>query len=248
MSAEWKRLNILWPADGSFPPHRPRDGDQAHKLAALIGSTFADDPRCSIPAGLFHTGKAGDATAGQGLSPIRYSANRRGMSVTAVGDDAVDVLAQAGHRLTRALSRQAGQPLQEQWAGGFVRWSAGRTLSRYKVHHFVFTRKPAKAFPELEADLLANNATPQVLALLEDRVRKGLQRQATALDLPELEADPLLQIESVEHLSGWNRGNGFYGLVAHDVVFQTDLSLMGPWHIGSLCLLGNGAVRRLDRR
>lgn len=240
--SEWKRLTILWPADGSFPPHRPRDGHQAHALTALIGSTFVQDPRCSIPEGMFHHQ---DGKAGSGLSPIRYSANRRGMSITAVGEEAVDVLAESGHRLTRALGRQAGQPLQEQWTSGQVRWSPSATVQTYQAHHFVYSRKPAHQFGDMEADMLANTVTPAITDLLEVRILKGLQRQASLLGLDELQFDPLIRVASVGHLSGWKRGAGFYGLVAHDVVFESDLHLLGPWHIGSLCLLGCGSINKL---
>lgn len=244
MRPEWKRLSILWPEQGTFPPHRPRNGDEAHRLTSMLAAGCQDDPRCAVPAELFHhIDDAGVRRTNTSLSPIRFSATSRGMHVTAVGDEAVDLLSAAGHRLTRMFSRAADQPLRELWASGYLGYREARLPVRYVIPHYVFTRRPAKRTPYADA-ISAGQLTPELASWIERRLTTGILRQNALVGLPEPETEPLVRVVGLGGITGWKRGERFYGLIAHDLVFDADVTLDGPWHVGSLCLLGSGRILR----
>ena len=247
MRPEWKKLSILWPQSGSFPAAIPRNGDEAHRLAAALVAGSEDDPRCAVPAELFHHTQdtAGRRTL-SGLSPIRFSANPKGMQITAVGDEAVDLLAASGHRLTRVFSRAARQPLREEWHGGHLGCKAMRTPVRYRIPSYVFTRLPAKRTPHAEA-ISNKQLTPGLGSWLEGRIVSGILRQCALVGLPEPDVEPLVRVVGVDRIQGMTREEHFSGLVARGLVFEADVVLDGPWSVGHFCLLGYGAVLRHRR-
>lgn len=241
---EWKKLSIFWPKDGSFPAARPHFGDEAHSLVSALVAASEDDPRCAVPPELFHHTQAAAGRRNRtGLSPIRFSANADGMHVTAVGDEAVDLLATAGHRLTRVLSRAAGQPLREEWHGGYLGYRATRRPVRYFIRQCVVTRRAAKETPHADA-ISSGQLTPGLASWLEGRIVSGIMRQCALVGLPEPEAEPLVRVVGMRRIAGAVRKGAFSGLVAHGLVFDADVALTGPWHVGSFCLLGYGFVVR----
>lgn len=244
MQTEWRELRIHWP-DGPCGITVPKAGDEAHKLAAKAAGQGADDPRCRIDDALLHhhTREDGRRVNTGGLSPIRFGASRGSMTVTAVGGDAVDVLERSGHNLTRAIGRMAQTPLRESWRTGALSIKQTEALYHYRVQHFVMSRKPLSKIP-VGDDLEAGALTPAVSQWMEGRIREGLGRQARLVGLPEVEDDALLRVISVAGFSGWNRGGHYFGSLAHDAVFASDVFLHGPWAVGSLCLLGSGRVSR----
>jgi len=240
--AEWKRLIIDWPTDQSYPPVAPRDSSMARKLLAVVADRHADNPRCALPPAVFHRTKNADGTLRgiDGISPIRIAARPGGIMITAVGDDAVDLLEAVGHRVTRMFSAEAGQPLREHFSGGMMHLSASKTLRCYLIPYCVVSRHPAKALADGDA-ITKSDLTPSLKSWLERKISDSLVRQAALVRLPEPD-EPLIDVTSVGGFGGWNRDGAFFGIVAHDLVFRADLHLMGPWNVGHLSSLNAGAV------
>ena len=243
---DWASMLIHWPNDHSACNLRPpRTGDEAHKLASLVVHSNADDPRCRVAPELFHHEKADEKDIPKsGLSPFRYSSIAGGgLRLTAVGNDAVDALEASGHRLTRAMSKQAGVPLRETWLTGKVGLSVSPAMHQYAIRHLVLSRKPLRKIAVGSA-MQSETPSPELNAWVEQRILDGILRQADLLGLAEPE-DIMVKVESVGSYGGWNRGGRYYGAVAQNVVIATNLALQGPWSVGHLCLLGSGFVTRV---
>lgn len=242
-SPEWLTLRVHFQAEAQIT--LPRSGDAAHKLAAKAAAQAESDPRCTVPPEFFHhhIDAAGRRVVTSGLSPFRFGAGRDSLTLTAVGNEAVDLLEGGGHRLVRSLSRFASTPLRETWTRGALSLRSGAALHHYRIGFAILSRKPLRALP-VGADLEAGSITPAVQAWAAQRILDGIARQARLIGLPEPDADALLQVTRIGGTSGYQRGiqRAYYGSVAKDVTFSSDIALRGPWAVGHLCLIDEGRI------
>lgn len=246
-SPEWASLDIAWP-ERPMKITPPRQGDEAHRLAALAADAGKDHPRTHITPELFHhylDDDDGERKACSGVSPIRYHATRSGMSITAVGEAAVDCLENNGHKLTRALGAMAGTPLRESWRRGALSLRVGRDLTSYVVPRMLVTRQPT-AKVSVGAELTAGVFTASLADWLAQRIRDGIERQATLVGIPfPDDPTPILAVTGFDKVTGWRRDGVYYGALVHRIAVSSNLVLHGPWAVGHLCLTGNGRVLRL---
>lgn len=248
-SPEWASLDIAWP-ERSTRITPPRHGDEAHRLAALAADAGKDHPRTRITPELFHhhLDDGGVSKSRGGVSPIRYDATRSGMSITAVGEEAVDCLESNGHKLTRALGAMAGTPLRETWRRGALRLRVGRTLTSYIVPRMLASRRPPSALA-VGADLTAGVFTESLGDWLAQRIRHGIERQAALVGIPfPDDPTPILAVTGLDKVTGWRRDGVYYGALVHRIAVASNLLLEGPWSVGHLCLTGNGRVLRIRER
>lgn len=243
---EWATLSINWPREKTSATI-PANGDAAHKLVAKAAAASADDPRCHIPPEVFHHYRLTDGRQAPlgGLSPFRFAGHPSRMSITAVGNEAVDTLESCGHRIVRCVSRFAGRPLRETWVRGSLSLRSSRQIHTYSIPYMVVTRKPLRKI-EVGEQLAAKELTPDVRRWVGNAVLSGLARQARLVGLDEPPEDVLLRVDEIDGMLGWSRGanNAYYGSVARGVRFSTELQIHGPWSVGALCLVGEGQVYR----
>ena len=246
---EWACLDIGWPSR-SMRITPPRHGDDAHRLAALAAEAGKAHPRTLVDPAMFHhhLTESGVCQNTNGLSPIRYGVSKTGMSITAVGEQAVECLEDNGHKLTRALSAMAGTPLRESWRRGHLGLRVTRGLNAYVLPRVLVTRQQT-ARVSVGADLSSGAFTPALATWLAQKIRDGIERQAAlvGMALPEDES-PIVAVTGIEKTTGWNRDGIHFGTLVHGIQMSSNLALEGPWAVGHLCLTGNGRVLRLRER
>jgi len=213
---------------------------------AVIGalSDKYDEP---LPAGLFNRQQNGETL--NHLPGVRFGGGKGIGRIDAVGDEAVDLLGAIGHRLTRMLGKDKGRVLREQRYSGEVtaeRNERGR-LHRYHCRRLYIAKsdgggRSKRAQAARKRLVEKPDDTAAIVAMLEQRIRTGLERQAMTFDI-DLPMDYLIGEITVAGVGpAPYAGKGTLGVVAKHVSFRSDLKLVGPWHVGYLQSRGYGAI------
>ena len=221
------------------------------RFRAMLQAIDSKREQRMLPAALYHYDDSGRPV--NGIPGIRFGGGRGCARIHAVGNDAVELLGDYGHRVTRLLGEDAGKPLRDtRYTGQVKAADSGSRLRSYRIGTMVFFRSNKKkdrggltTDKRALFDALASNEDgikPRIAELLETRIRSGIEEQANAfmIDLPD---DFLIGEIGFNRtvITTSKKRNPL--LAATKVTFQTNLDLHGPWHVGYLRARGFGEIR-----
>lgn len=206
--------------------------------------------RYKLSPEIFHyrQGAGGEIKAKTQFSPFRFGAGAGTFHLYAVGADAVDLLEEQGHRVTRLLGQHYGEPLFEKRYHGIFELQPSNRLRRYFVASLAFQESPEQ-HQAIAEDARAGRVSAQIEAMIEAQIRKGISRQYAMLGRSLSDRDWLMGNIEVDGINGGSRfvpvevKPGVYFLSARGVSFRANLNLQkGPWHVGHLASRGMGRV------
>jgi len=215
------------------------------KFRARLAAIVDNDP--AIPSALFNYDKKTGRPRNH-LPGIRFGGGRGVGRIEAVGDEAVDLLAAVGHRVTRALGHDCGKVLPDQRYSGQVTSQQDGRVYEYIIPTLYAAKssgggrsKKAEEWRSWLVDHADDHAA--VSERLVGQIRQGLGVQADTfgIDLPEdyllgsLTFDRILPLPFAQA--------GTFGIGVKRIHFQSDLKLVGPWHVGYLQARGYGSIR-----
>lgn len=221
-------------------------GDQARKVLAQAAELLPEHQ--SVPAEIFHY-SANSQHPKTGTSPFRFGGGRGRFLIHAIGEEAVDELSACGHLITKALGRHYGGPLKETRQVKDVFLDVSSRLETFRVP-FMVIQGNAREFELLTPAAKEGLVTPEVLSLVEKKIRRGIDKQYSLYGAELNEDDYILGDVEIQGNKGGkfvpvSVGNGVYWLAAKEVRFTTNLQLAGPWHVGHLISRGYGRIAHI---
>lgn len=173
-------------------------------------------------------------------SQIRFGGGKR-FQVTACGDDAVNLLAEEGHKIVRLLSLSYCADLCEQRETGRYEVSFASKLLTYRVPMMVIQQNPKEYGVLMGVDHAGKEA------FVEAKIRKGLDLAlkvaGSGIDLghPEVVLGDVAISGDIHPIEA--KPQVFF-LAAREVCFRSNLNIKGPIHVGHLISRGYGQVFR----
>lgn len=213
---------VTWP--GTAPSrYRPL-------LAALVPGAG----ELQVPPSIFHYGD--NKKPLQGLSPFRFSSHPRNgdteLVLTAVGSHAVDTLRREAWKITHLLSASAGRPLRDKTLTGYCELRLTQTPVTYLINHLIAERWERERGAAQNPDLIRR----KILASLE------AQCALLGRALPEGVDTAIYDVRPSTKTFATPIAGGQVGIGPVEVEFDAALTLIGPWHAGSLVARGFGRI------
>lgn len=242
-AGQWGELIIRLP-ESLAEQTRPVNGQWLRSIARTNSEHVR---RGQLPQGFFARDEQGRAIPGP--APVRWIGNQRKLVLQALGEPAVDMLAEHGHKVTRALARHFEQPLAEQFREGKARASGTDRMMPYHVPWLCFPS--SRRFKRLGLIERCARKEEGLEALIRKElarlIEKGLVEMANeryVMDLPEFEIGDLSwEAERMLPTKRLEDDRQMYHLALKNVSVLASVNLHGPWAVGGFRSYGFGGIR-----
>ena len=198
-----------------------------------------------LPPGLFNFDDHGKSL--NQLAAIRFGAGRGHGRIDAIGAEATALLDTVAPQITAMFKEDQEGPITERQYRGEVTAEQVDSLRRYQVRRIVLAKPPGGSRSkkaEQQRQWLERNPNDKsgLAAIIKAKIQDGLVAQATAFGIA-LPDDFLLGTIGVDSIGTIPfMGRERRGIVAKKTTFQSNLKLVGPWHVGYLQTRGYGLI------
>jgi hypothetical protein len=181
---------------------------------------------------------------GHGPAPFKIGERADNiLRIVANGAEACTLLTRHASTLEKALSDQAKAPVSLRLGGGECSATASRSYQCYRIKRFLWQTGKASQWETHKA--LANEGGPAFNAHIAERLMSEIHRSADAFGYPVDDNGILIKVVARPQTPVGIKPESGRFTASAEVLFATNFTFNGIWHVGKLTSRDYGRIFRL---